>query len=283
MHTRLTSLVLAIPIAFAVAACQPTAALPTPGPPTEAPSSAVPSSAEAEPSLPDAGSTIDPNWITGPALTCGDPERRFPPEALVGFGLAEMGLDPAADVLRATIADRPPEGALPGTGWHRVIDDPLGVTFVAAGIGDSPWVTVAVGVINATLQATEIGQCRLQPVVPESMTLAEWWLDPGQLAPTPEAIEIAILVRETACASGQSPEGRILAPTIVVGLDAIAVAVGIAHRPGGQDCPGNPAHPMLLTLPEPLGNRVLLDGGKYPPQPVTNRDPHQASTTSRRS
>jgi hypothetical protein len=267
LHARLAGLLFIASVAI-VAACQPTAVPSN----SNAPTGALPS-ADVDPSRPDVGSTIDPDWITRPALTCGDPERRFPPEALAGFGLAELGLDPASDVLRATIADRPPEGALPEAGWHRVIDDQLGVTFVAPGIGDSPWVTVAVGVINGTLQATEIGQCRLQPVVPDGMTLAEWWLDPDQPAPTPEATEIDILVRETACAGGQSPEGRILAPTIVVGPDAIAVAIGIVNRPGAQDCPGNPTHPMRLTLPEPIGSRTLFDASQFPPRPVTTEDP----------
>jgi hypothetical protein len=278
MHARLANLFLALPIAFAVAACQPSAVPATADPSTpDAPSAAppsVPPSAEVEPSLPDAGSTIDPDWITRPALTCGDPERRFPPEALAGLGLAELGFDPAAGVLRSTIAEAPPESQFPEGGWHRVIDDPNGVTFVAPGVAETPWVTISVGVLDGTLQATEYGQCRLQPVVPDGMSLAEWWLDPGRPAPSPNAVEVAILVRETACASGQSPEGRILAPTVVVSPDAVTVAIGIVHRPGGQDCPGNPAHPMLLILPEPLGNRLLLDGGKYPPPPVSNQDPH---------
>lgn len=224
MHARLAGLLLVIPIVAFIAACQPAAAPPMPVAPTEAPASE-----DVEPSPPDVGSTIDPDWITRPALTCGDPERRFPPEALAGIGLAELGLDPAAGVLRATIAERPPEGVLPESGWHRVIDDHLGVTFVATGTGDAPSVTVAVGVINGTLQATEIGQCPLRPVVPEGMMLAEWWLDQDQRAPTFESIEVSILVREAACSGGQSPQGRILAPTVAVGPEAIAAEIAIVQ------------------------------------------------------
>ncbi|MEX1169233.1 MAG: hypothetical protein WEE50_03720 [Chloroflexota bacterium] len=267
MRLRL-AILFSLPIAIVFAACEPAAVPSTPATPSP-PAASV----DVEPSVPDVASTLDPDWITRPALTCGDLERRFPPEALAGIGLAELGLDPAAQVLRTTIAESPPEGALPGTGWQRVIDDPVGVTFVAVGTGDSPWVTVAVGVINGTLQATEVGQCRLQPVAPSGVSFAAWWLDPDQPAPTPESAEVSILVREIACSSGQSPEGRILAPTVVVGAEAIAVAIGIVHRPGGQDCQGNPNHPMRLALPEPLGTRVLLDAGRYPPVPVSNADP----------
>lgn len=258
----------AFSVVMIVAACQTGSGSPTSinQPPQSAPPVSV------GPSVPDAGSTIDPDWINRPALTCGDPERLFPPEALSGPGLAELGLDPAAAVLRSTIAESPPESQFPTGGWHRVIDDPAGVTFVAAGDDETSWVMVNVGVINGTLQATEYGQCSLQPAAPEGVTFGEWWLDPDRPAPTPESTEVSILVVETACASGNSPEGRILAPTILVGAEAIAVAIGIVQRPGGQDCPGNPPHAMQLVLPEPLGDRSLLDASVYPPRPVTTYD-----------
>jgi hypothetical protein len=83
----------------------------------------------------------------------------FPPEAHAGLGLAELGLDPAAVILRSTIAEAPPESQFPAGGWHRVIDDPIGVTFVAPGASETGWLTISVGAINGTLQATEYGQC----------------------------------------------------------------------------------------------------------------------------
>jgi hypothetical protein len=62
-------------------------------------------------------------------------------------------------------------------------------------------------------------------------------------------------------------------PTIVVGTEAVFVAIGVAITPGGADCPGNPSFPMLLALPEPLGARGLFDAGAFPPRPVTIEDP----------
>jgi hypothetical protein len=248
---------------ISLTACQATLNPTTPGVP-----SGMPASVDPDPSPPDSGVTIDPGWITRPALTCGDPERRFPPEALGGLGLAELELDPAADVLRSILAE-PLDSPFPDTGWHRVLDDPEGVTFVAAGDEATPWWTVAVGLLGGTVQATEYGECRLQPVAPDGVMLGDWWLDPDRPLPTPDSVEIAIVVRERACASAASPEGRILAPTIVVGAETIAAAIGIVQRPGAQECPGNPEYPTTLTLPEPLGNRTLLDASSYPPRTVT--------------
>jgi hypothetical protein len=94
---------------------------------------------------------------------------------------------------------------------------------------------------------------------------ATWWVDP-QAAPLPTTTTIRALVRETACASGRSPEGRVEPPRIDVGAEAITVTFDIRKLPGGQDCQGNAPFPVTITLPEPLGNRTLLDGGVKPPR-----------------
>lgn len=275
MHSRLTSLVLAIPIAFAVAACQPTAVPATAEPSTAAPSEAPPSvaapSAEGDSSSPDVGSTIDPDWVTRPALTCGDNARLFPPEALAGFGLGELGLDPAAVVLRSTIADTP--DYYPDSGWHRVLDNPDGVTFVAPGNRETPWFEITVGLFDGTLQPIIQGQCTLAIAAPEGVSFGRWWLDPTGPPITPETTTLAILIRERECASGKPPEGRVIAPTIVATADAFEIAVGIRKQLTDQDCPSNPAYAIEIALPEPVGARKLFDASQFPPRRVTTEDP----------
>ena len=258
-----------IALVLVVAACQPAIVTPT----SEPPSSPGPPGASAEASQPEAGATIDPDWVTRPALTCGDPERLFPPEALAGLGLAELGLDPAAAILRSTIAGAPPESQFPESGWHRVIDNPDGVTFVASGVAETPWVTIAVDLLNGTLQATEYGQCDLAIAAPNGVTFASWWLDPAGPPLTPEATTLAILVRERECASGQPPEGRVLPPTIITTGDAFQIAIGIREQSTAQECPSNPAHAVEVILPEQLGSRGLFDASQFPPRPVTSEDP----------
>jgi hypothetical protein len=259
---------IALVAGLVIAACQSATVTPSP---TPSPSTAVPSASGA--SLPpDAGSTIDPDWVTRPALTCGDPERLFPPEALAGLGLAELGLDPAAGILRATIAETPDTG-FPTAGWHRVIDDPNGVTFVAPGDADTPWFTVVVGLLSGTLQATEYGQCNLAIAAPTGVNFARWWLDPTGPPRTPETTTLAILIREVECASGKPPEGRVLPPTIVTSADTFQIAIGIREQSIAQDCPSNPAQALELVLPEPLGTRGLFDASEFPPRPVTTEDP----------
>jgi hypothetical protein len=219
---------------------------------------------------PAATAAIDPDWVTRPALTCGDNKRLFPPVTLDGPGLGELGLDPASGVLRTTIADLPND--LPDSGWHRVLESPDGVTFVARGDAETPWFEVTVGLFDGILQPVIEGQCTLAIAAPTGVTFARWWLDPDAPPPTADSKEVSILLREQACASGKPPEGRVLEPTIATTADAIRVAIGIRQQ-GNADCPGNPAYAMLLELPAPLGARSLFDASQYPPRPVTTEDP----------
>jgi hypothetical protein len=98
---------------------------------------------------------------------------------------------------------------------------------------------------------------------------AAWWVDPAAPAPAPDTTTVPALIRERACASGRSPEGRVIAPTVFSSADAVLVSVFVRQPAGAQDCPGNPAFPLVITLPEPLGDRRLLDGSEVPPRDAT--------------
>jgi hypothetical protein len=103
---------------------------------------------------------------------------------------------------------------------------------------------------------------------------ASWWIDPAQPPPTARSTEIHAQVLELACASGQSSAGRIEPPDIEVTDASIVVTFTVRHRPGGQDCQGHPPAPTVLTLPEPLGTRSLLDGNEDPPRDASKIPDH---------
>lgn len=234
----------------------------TPGP------SASPAAGESPLQSAAAPPTFDPEWVARPALWCGEGQR-FPPEALSSPG-AENWIDGAASELRRTLReDRTPELPLPPTGWYRVADTGLEVLFVARGTALVPWMQVAVYDSGAGWVLRSYGACTLSVSYPDGIGGATWSLDPGSPAPGPESREIHTLIVETACASGKSPEGRILDPLIVHGADSVVIAVAVRPRPGAQDCQGNPAFPLTIVLSEPLGDRVLLDGSAFPPRLVT--------------
>jgi hypothetical protein len=95
----------------------------------------------------------------------------------------------------------------------------------------------------------------------------------------PEVTTIPILVNEMECASGQSAEGRVLEPAVDYRDDAVVVTVRVIPLGGAQTCPGNPNTPASLELTEPLGERVLLDGGAIPPAPPVLTGSTQGATT----
>ncbi len=271
---RTGAAIVVIGLVVMLGACQAVTPPPTGGPASGGPATASPNASVAS-GLPEpsGGSTIDPAWITRPALTCGEPGQRFSTEALLGPGLAELGLDPAAGVLRSNIAEAPPETPFPPAGWHRVLDGPDGVLFVARGGGDTPWWAIEVGVLDGTMQAVGYGQCHLAIVAPNGVSFARWWLDPDGPPITPSTTVLAVLLREQDCASGKPPIGRVLAPTVVTTPDAFQIAIGIRQQLTGQDCPSNPPFPLELVLPEPIGPRGLFDASEFPPRPVTAEDP----------
>ncbi len=90
--------------------------------------------------------------------------------------------------------------------------------------------------------------------------------------PAADQTEIALLVTERACASGQPMGDRLLEPQIVEEDDRVLVVFAAATNPGGAACPGNPSTPVTITLAEPLGERELLDAGVFPPAPIQPSD-----------
>ena len=98
---------------------------------------------------------------------------------------------------------------------------------------------------------------------------AVWWVATDAIPLAPETTVIKAVLMETACASGQSPDGRVNEPVIAYGTDAVTVVITVTPRPGAQDCPGNPEFPVEITLREPLGTRAILDGGSDPPRDAT--------------
>ncbi len=71
---------------------------------------------------------------------------------------------------------------------------------------------------------------------------------------------------ERECASGQPATGRIANPIVDYDESAITITVPVRPVTGGANCPGNPWTPFVLELDEPIGDRVLLDGGPWPPE-----------------
>lgn len=208
-----------------------------------------------------------PNAIA--EVSCGGPG--FPISLLESPGHAETLDDPAAEALRTHLGTSGPDFAwLPDTGWREVARTDTEVTYVAdaAPGSDPPYAEVSVMREGDNWRVAGWGQCRLQASVGPGLGLASFRVAPDvELAP--DVTEIPVLVTERACNSGHDARGRIVEPRIVLTDEAVTVVFAVRPREGDQDCPSNPGTPHLLVLPEPIGDRTLLDGSEIPPRDAT--------------
>jgi hypothetical protein len=131
----------------------------------------------------------------------------------------------------------------------------------------APSATVA----TPTIQPTAAPSGTLTPAAPDPgvSQAATWWLDPASLPIDPQAMQLRGFVLERQCASGQSPEGRILTPDVDYGARALTVTFSIAPLPGDQDCQGNEPFGVIFELEEPVGERPILDGSTTPARDAT--------------
>lgn len=96
--------------------------------------------------------------------------------------------------------------------------------------------------------------------LPPGVGEVEWTLDPAVPVPDGASTELRVLVEERACASGTELGDRLLGPQVVETDDAVRIAVAAIPLEGDQTCQGNPSTPIVITLGQPLGERIVLDG-----------------------
>lgn len=111
--------------------------------------------------------------------------------------------------------------------------------------------------------------------------------EPAELAlaaqPEGDTTELQILVMETACASGQSAEGRINIQDVTVTADEVRLAVSVEPLAGPQDCQGNPWTPVTVQLDQEIAGRRIVDVGADPPQELVVVDPRSGDRTLQES
>lgn len=195
-------------------------------------------------------------------VTCG--YGGFPLDALRGPKGVERRRGRPYDALRRWIRQEQLFGPdLPIRGFRVLRRAPREVVFAA---GHPPRMGAVVVELSRRLQwkAVAYGECRRLEPVDERGRAAVWRLDRGSPKPSPESTEIPVLVTEQDCASGEPATGRIAEPRVHVGARRVVVSIFVRPGDGAETCPSNPPTPYVLRLPEPLGNRALLDGGRIP-------------------
>lgn len=258
---KITSL---IAVGIVIAACGGTAEIPAPD---DGQTTAPPTTLR-----PDAG---NPGLIVLPG-----PAGELPGGLMIGcrsgpsFPLAALGsIAPVAlpeyEFVAAAIEPflSSPEGAFwPQNGWHVLHATGETVLLVHVESGANPgadevsFMTVSrTGDEWAWSGSSATDNCELQTVLPPGLSRVDWLVDPG-VPIDPDATEISVLATERECASGQPMGDRLLEPDIVITDDAIYLAFAARAQDGAQTCQGNPETQVTVQLPEPIGDRPILDG-----------------------
>lgn len=229
--------------------------------------------------LDDLDAALDELVASGPApaieLTCG-PVRFDGDPARVDDAIANLApLDEEAVAALEAMADGPAgaEGGslIDGNEWSIAsrTDDEL-VLFGRSNGGGPAWSESGFAYITFTPNGGDgwgpsgFGGCDLSVEAP-GLGPASVSLDPDR-EPDPDSTELPILINERACASGQAPVDREIVPVVTETATTIEVVVLVAPVKGGAECPGNPWHPITVTLDAPVGDRTVLDGSVQPPE-----------------
>lgn len=104
------------------------------------------------------------------------------------------------------------------------------------------------------------GPCPLEWELPEGLYPVDWSLDPDGPPIRPDSTSIRVQVVERACASGEPVGDRLVGPEILMTDTEVRIAFAAMPQLGAFECPANPGQPVLVELPEPLGDRQLVDG-----------------------
>ena len=176
--------------------------------------------------------------------------------------------DPAVRTLRTVLArQRPSAGAPPATDlsdWRllaRTEDEalfghglpPALLTVVVRRDGrDHGWVSRVV-TKEATLRSVRDG-----------LRASRWRLDPTR-APEDRDTVLRILVTEQTRAGGKRADDRLLAPDLHIAEDRLVLTAYVTPRAGFQTAATNPETPARIVLPEPLGDRDIIDGAVFEP------------------
>ena len=175
---------------------------------------------------------------------------------------------PAVDMLRIEINDPKPD-PLPAGDWVVIKIDEDNAKFAA--IDSGRWGSASfrrIGVHWRLRGWSDGGPCEPIVPLPEGLGRVVVNLDPDAL-PNPENSAIQLLVTEAGCANGRTMGDALVGPQVVENDEAVLVAYAVLPVNGTVTCPGNPSTTVTIELSEPLGQRVLSDGLRVPPEPLT--------------
>jgi hypothetical protein len=100
--------------------------------------------------------------------------------------------------------------------------------------------------------------------VRDGVRASSWRPDPLR-EPEPDDTVLRVLVTEQTRAGGKRADDRLQSPGLHVGAGELVLTTYVTPRGGYQTAGAVPETPALVALPEPLGDRAVLDGAVFGP------------------
>ncbi len=157
-----------------------------------------------------------------------------------------------------------------------LVENDNGTTFGAGPPEDMSFATVWHR--NGRWERGPAGDCPLRPYR-EGFETAMWLPEADHAGAT----TLAVVVIEGACADGKPPGDRLQPVERFETAEAVTLTFWVRSQTGAHRCPGNPPTRVEVELDDPLGDRVLLDGGRFPAQPAVRPDASTPTTASEQS
>ena len=180
-----------------------------------------------------------------------------------GPGDAEQGPEPLAVALRAVLAGGDHGGFLPERGWHLAGEDGQRAEFVAA-TGDRGMFYVTLQAAPDGWQMSGFGDCQGQVHLAAGLNAATWVFDPGVVGAGCRHAGVRRPGHRVGLRRWSTGRRPILDPWVAADPQRVLVLFAVRAGAGVQTCPGNPSTKVRVDLGEPLGDRQLLDGGRFP-------------------
>lgn len=95
-------------------------------------------------------------------------------------------------------------------------------------------------------------------------SITHWAFDPDYYPVGPGARVLHLRVTEQDCAGGRHLSQEELTAHVYYGDKWIEILVEAPELQGAQTCPGNPRNDYVLELEEPVGQRKIVDAGRFP-------------------
>jgi hypothetical protein len=198
-----------------------------------------------------------------PQALVGPPPLLHPEEPEAGALLKYLKTLAAPKGVSRALAKRGAPAAEPASlaGWRLLARDGGEVLFGRGAPPQLLLVTLRKNSLRRSWSCVRSGVARPLRATRDGIRASSWRLDPTyELGPGDT--ELRLLATEQAFASGQSAEGRLLAPDLYRDDEELVLRIFVTPRPGYQTATRNPETPVRVALSEPLGQRRLIDGAQ---------------------